>query len=431
MKNQHLLKAMLTSGASRMLGSYVFGFATQGLYFVVIAKTLGAAEFGLFAGAMALVSTLSSMVGAGAGNVLVLATARKPQAINSQLSTAVVYIFATAVPFSALALAVASAAGPGFVAVIAPLIISEIFTLRLFDLAQQVFQAKDQLGRTAICGIFAGSIRVATAMAFVFVQGTSAALWAEWYAATTIFTAIVTLTWAINSVGKLRVDLESIRSTWKTGIFFSVGMASRTLYMDADKYILSSFGMLSAAGSFSAASKLITMASAPIQALVYSLNTKLFRAGADGSTVLWRVIRKPLLWIVCYGVAVGFLLAVCSPLVPVVLGASYSEASKYLWMLSPIVVLNGIHYLFGDALMGLGRQASRSLVQFGAACAAIIFNILFIPVIGATAAVISALGCSTGLALIMFTIFARGYFAEKQMRARHRSEPRERVATHV
>ncbi|MDQ0212055.1 lipopolysaccharide biosynthesis protein [Arthrobacter bambusae] len=414
-----------------MLGSYVFGFATQGVYFVVIAKTLGAAEFGLFAGAMALVSALSSMVGAGAGNVLVLVTARKPQAIKGQLFTAVVYIFATALPFSALALAIASAAGPGFVTVIVPLIISEIFTLRLFDLAQQVFQARDQLGRTAICGIFAGAIRVATALAFVFVQGTSAAFWAQWYAATTIFTAIVTLTWAINSIGKLTVDRESLRSTWKTGIFFSLGMASRTLYMDADKYILSSYGMLSAAGSFSAASKIITMASAPIQALVYSLNTKFFRAGADGSTVVWLVIRKPLLLIACYGVAVGILLSACSPLVPIILGASYYEASKYLWMLSPIVVLNGIHYLFGDALMGLGRQASRSLVQFGAACIAIIFNVIFIPVIGAGAAVISALGCSAGLALIMFTIFARGYFAEKRLRARHRLTPRERVATHV
>src|SRR6185437_16206008 len=118
------LKAILASGASRMLGSYVFGFATQGLYLVVIAKTLGAAEFGLFAGAMALVSALSSLVGAGAGNVLVLTTARQPRAISGQLVTAVVYIFATALPFSALALAVASAAGPGFVAVIVPLIIS-------------------------------------------------------------------------------------------------------------------------------------------------------------------------------------------------------------------------------------------------------------------------------------------------------------------
>lgn len=418
------LKQILGSGASRMLGSYAFGFLTQGVYFVLIARTLESTEFGLFAGAMALVSVMASLVGAGSGNVLVLETARNSAVINVQMATAIIYILTTAVPFAAVSLGIAALAGPQFLIVITPLIVSEIFTLRLFDLAQQAFQAKDQLGRTAICGILAGFIRVFIAIAFTLVPMPSAAQWSVWYSATTVFTSALVLTWALKSTGRPVVDRQSLRSTWRVGVFFSLGTASRTLYMDADKFILSSYGMLAASGSFSAASKIITMASAPIQALVYSLNTRLFRAGMKGSSASWKVIRKPLVGIVCYGAFIGFVLWVASPLVPLLLGSTYQEASRYLWLLAPLVALNGVHYLFGDALMGLGKQAVRSVVQFGAACVAVLFNIVCIPLIGAESAIISALACSFGLALIMSVIFARTYKADIRRRSPGRHSQR-------
>lgn len=392
-----------------MLGSYVFGFVTQGLYFVVIARTLGASEFGLFAGAMALVAVLASLVGLGSGNVLVLRSAREPGVINAQLGTSLIYILVSAIPFAAVALALGLVSGPNFFAVLIPLVFSEIFTLRLFDLAQQVFQATERLGRTAICGILAGSLRVGSALVFTLIPDPSARGWSYWYAATTAATAFIVIVWAISSIGRPAYSLASLRSTWRLGFFFSLGTASRTLYMDADKYILSSYGLLAASGGFSAASKIVTMAFAPIQALVYSLNTRLFRAGQAGPRASWAVIRRPLFLVIAYGVFCSIALGIASPLVPILLGSSYTEASHYLFLLAPLVMFNGLHYLFGDALMGLGRQALRSLIQFGAACAAVATNVLLIPVIGASAAILSALACSVTLAGVMSLIFMHTY----------------------
>lgn len=413
-KRTSSIKQVATSGAARMLSSYAFGFITQGIYFILIARTLGASEFGLFAGAIALVSVLACLVGFGAGNVLVLQTARDPFMCRPQMGTAIVYILTTAIPFALIALWIGSLGGSGFLNVLVPLIVSEIFTLRLFDLAQQVFQAKDQLGRTALCGILSGLIRVLAALAFSFYPAPTAANWSLLYAGTTMLTSAMVLAWALRATGRPVVTWANVKTTWRLGIYFSLGTASRTLYTDADKYILSSYGLLAASGALSAAAKIITMASAPIQAMVYSLNTRLFRAGLDGPVASWGVIKKPFFFTLAYGVLIGVGLALASPLVPVILGPSYQQASSYLWALSPLLAMNGIHYLFGDALMGLGRQALRSIVQFLAALVAVIANVALIPVMGPDFVIISALVCSFGLALFMATIFFGLYCREKR-----------------
>lgn len=414
--NARLNFGVFKSGAMRMLSSYAVGFVTQGVYFVLIARTLQASEFGLFAGAMALVSVMSCLVGAGAGNVLVLESSRDPSKLQAQMGTSIVYVLLSAIPFALIAGLIGLSISPSFFAVLLPLIVSEVFTLRLFDLAQQVFQAKDQLGKTAICGILAGLIRVLVALGFALFPLPTAAQWSIYYSGTTITTTAIVLIWAVRTAGRPEFVKHSLQQTWKVGVFFSLGTASRTLYSDADKFILSSYGFLAASGSFSAASKILTMASAPIQALVYSLNTKLFRAGVEGSAATWNVVKKPLVLVLGYGTLVGIFLAFASPLVPILLGASYQEASSYLWCLAPLVVLNGIHYLFGDALMGLGRQAARSIVQFAAACLAVVANIVLIPIVGPVSVIYSALGCSFGLAVLMCLMFSANHRREKRPR---------------
>nr|WP_254703386.1 oligosaccharide flippase family protein [Pseudarthrobacter sp. C4D7] len=400
-----------------MLTSYVFGFVSQGLYFVITARTLGAKEFGLFAGAIALVAVLASLVGLGGGNVLVLKAARDPSLLRIQFGTSVVYILATAVPLSLVAIAVGWFSGPDFLAVLLPLVVSEIFTLRLFDLAQQIFQAREELGRTSACGILAGALRLTIAAVYYLIASSpSASQWSFCYAATTIATAGVVVGWAVIRAGKPVFEWASIRSTWRTGVFFSLGTASRTLYMDADKFLLTSYGLYSASGAFSATTKITTMAFAPIQAIVYSLNTRLFRAGHMGARRSWSVIQWPLGFVLLYGILCACVLAFASPLVPIILGTSYSETSGFLGLIAPIIALNGVHYLLGDALMGLGKQAARSLVQFGVACAAILMNLILIPLIGPISAVFSALTCSLVLALAMTIMFFQAYKSDRSPR---------------
>ncbi|MCW2135348.1 lipopolysaccharide biosynthesis protein [Arthrobacter sp. VKM Ac-2550] len=406
------ISEFLRSGAAKTLVSYLVGFATQGVYFIVLARALGAQEFGLWAGALALTAVFSGLVGLGSGQVLVLQAANDRHLLNSQLGTALVYIIISAVPFGLIAWLLGIYTSPEFVRVLLPLLFSELVAVRIFDLAIQVFQACDDMTRNSVCRIMGGAVRVGGLFVAWSAGLGDAITWSIWYAVITACSALLSLGWAVRFHGAPKLSLTSLRNTWRSGTFFALGMSSRTIYMEADKYILNKFLFIDFAGAMSASTRIVTMAFAPIQAIVYSSNTTFFREGRNGPEALWRSMKRPLLFSILYAVAAAILVIICAPLVPIVLGDSYQEASQMLYWLAWALLFNGIHYLFGDALMGLGKQAIRSVAQFLIAAVSVGANIVLIPLFGPSVAIFVSLACSCLLALFMLFMFIAVYKRE-------------------
>lgn len=400
-------------GATQMFLSYIVGFGAQGIYFVVLARTLGVVQFGTFAAALALASICSVLVGLGAGSVLVRDTARSKAAYSTQMGTALVYISVTAIPFGAVCLLIGMVAGESFVAVLVPLIISEMVFSRLLDLSLQVFQAQDRLRGTAILNGLAGIVRMLAVLLFYLVSGRDAKSWSIWYSLVSVCLGSGGVLSCIKAFGRPRFSGHSLRTTWRSGIFFSIGMASRIVYLDVDKYMLQLLGPLGSAGMFAAASRIVGMAGAPIQAVVYSMNTRLFRAGSTGYVSVWHSIFRPLWFILGYGLVATLALIGFAPLAPMLLGGSFRETQSAVAYLAPLVLIQGLGYLFGDALMGLGRQGLRSLLQAGAALLSFALNMALIPKFGWMGAAISALSCATLLSIILVVVFRIKWLAEK------------------
>jgi O-antigen/teichoic acid export membrane protein len=391
-----------------MTAAYLAIAAIQGLYFLLLARTLGAAEFGVFSGALALASTLSALAGLGAGQMLVMQTSRNRDAYRAQFGTALVYVLLTFFPLALVAVWVASSSMQAFVATLMPLLVSELLFARVFDYGLQSFQAHDRLKGNAVLGVAAAAVRLVIVVIFVVVGGREAADWAWMYAATSTAIAIVTVAVCWRLFGTPALNASSLKRTWRTGVFFSLGMASRTVYTDADKFLLVQMGLSREAGQFSVAHRVMNMAFMPIQAIVYSANTRLFRAGHVGYEQTWMEVRRLLVLVVGYGALAGGALVVISPLLPILLGESYTESAAMLPLLAPILLSQGIHYLFGDALMGLGKQNLRSVSQALFAVASVAANIMLIPMFGWAAAAGTALLGSYGLAILMTVIFLVG-----------------------
>lgn len=404
-RSPNSLLAKMRSGSSKTLASYLVGFGTQGLYFLLLARSLEVYEFGIWAGGLALVSVFSGLVGLGGGNVLVVRVARSRDVLHFQLGTALFYIFASAVPLGLVAWLIGSSTSSVFAHVLLLLLLSELIAVRIFDVALQVFQAQDDLTRNSLCRIMGSTARLAAVGLFFLTGQNSVVVWSYWYALSTLATALIAIAWSCKRYGRPKLSLKTLRDTWPTGIFFALGISSRTLYLEADKFILNKFGLVDAAGSFSAAGRIITMAFAPIQAIVYSSNTRFFRAGEKGAQELWRSIKRPFIFTMIYGFGAGGLLCLAAPLAPLALGPSYADAATWLVWMSPIVLLNGIHYLFGDALMGLGRQGARSISQLVIALFSVGANVLLIPIYGAAASVVIAVSCALLLAILMVGLF--------------------------
>nr|WP_139232291.1 oligosaccharide flippase family protein [Microbacterium azadirachtae] len=405
----------LPRGAGWMTYSYVAGFALQGVYFILLARALGAAEYGIFVGALSLVTVFASVAGLGAGNVLVLETARNHERYRVQLGTALVYLCVTFVPLVGLTLLFAQLLAANVMIALVPLLISELLFTRAYDVGLQSFQSHDQLKGVAHLNVAAAGLRVVLAGVFILLGFHGASSWSWFYAGATIVLALGILLLCISRFGAPKFDRASIADTWRLGTFFALGMSSRILLNDSDKFILAGSGREAEGGQYGAASRLISMAFAPLQAITYSLNTQLFRAGVQGYAAVWSILRRVLPVAAGYVVFAGLALWLLAPVVVLVLGKDYAMVAQMLPVLALILVGQTGTYFVGDALMGLGRQSVRSICQASVGGAVLILNVIFTPTFGWIAAAWIAIGASLLLAALLSTMFALGLRRERRL----------------
>lgn len=401
------------SGALWMLYSYVVGFGLQGIYFLILARVLGAENFGVFSGSLAIAAILATLAGAGAGSVMVLRTSRDPSVYRTQFGTALLYIAATFLPLALLALILGSQVSESFFWTLVPLCVSELVFVRVLDFGFQTFQAHDRLKVTAHFNVAAAALRIVLVGLFATTGMTGSAGWSFVYALGNVLLAVSISALAWRRYGGPRLEKSSLKGTWRTGVYFALGMSSRTAYTDGDKFVLNFAGMAVAAGQYSAAFKLVTMAFAPIQAIVYSSNTRLFRAGEQGYRAVWTIIRKMLPLCLGYAAIAGSLLFLAAPLLPSILGDDFSQSVIMLKVLAPLLFFQALHYIFGDALMGLGKQRQRSMAQLTVAILSIVANLVLVPHFGWPASTLIAIGSALLLAMITVTIFVRGLRRER------------------
>jgi len=404
----------LPAGALWMSYSYLVGFGLQAVYFVILARVLGADEYGLFVGGLALVTTFASVAGLGGGNVLVMETARDGTAYRRQLGTALAYIALSFIPLAAIVVAIVLLITPILAWVVLPLLVSELVFTSIYDVGLQSFQSHENLSGVAHFNVGASAGRVVVVTAFAALGLNGAAGWAWCYAAVSILTAVILLIVCMRVFGTPLLNRASLRRSWRVGAFFSLGMSSRIILNDSDKFVLVSNGYESQGGQYGASHRLVNMAFAPLQAITYSLNTELFRAGKDGYRAAWRVLRRVLPIAGGYVVVAALLLWLLSPLAVAILGDDYSLMTQMLPLLALTLFGQMGYYFFGDALMGLGRQGVRSVSQAVVGVGVLVSNVLLVPVFGWVASAMIAIIASLVLALLLVTLFLVGLWRERR-----------------
>ncbi len=406
-------KFRLGSDGIALLMSFVLGFGFQGVMFILISRSLGPTQFGIFAGSFALASAFSTLSGIGGGNVLLMTVSTDRDAFDVSFGTALVYITLTFIPLSALAIPLSLAVSRDFALCLVPLLFAELIGTRIVELSQLAFQAVDRLKVTAGLNGAAGPIRFVSSVGFWLWGNHSAFSWAIVYTAVNLTLSAIYFALAIRSIGRPKVDWTDVRRRWRIGIFFSTGTMSRIVYTDSDKYLLNWFGFEQQAGTYSAASRLVNFAYLPIFSVAYAKITEMFRAGADGYASSWKVVKRLLGPVVLYATVAGVVLYFASPLVILLLGEKYSATPDALRHLAPMILLQGLGLIFGNALMGIGRQGLRSLFQASAAVLSILTNLFVIPRLGWLGAAYTAVGSAFLLAVGLMFAFMWGLRRER------------------
>jgi O-antigen/teichoic acid export membrane protein len=396
----------LARNAGWMFAGQGLSFAVQGLYFVVLARLLGTAQYGVLAAAIALVSIVSQYSTMGSGLLFLRYVSPDHSRFREYWGN---ILLSTATVGTLLVLAL-HWAGPWMVgsasaSVLIVLAIGDCLCGQLAICISQIFQAFEKMRITASLNLLTNFLRLllATGMLVVLHHATA---W-EW--------AIASLVVSIIAAGTAFATV-TIRFGWPKfvpkllftrageGFIFAVSGSTTSVYNDVDKVMLGHYGMTVANGIYSMAYRVINICTMPIMSIYSAAFPRFFREGVDGVRKTEPFARKLLKRTAVLGILGAIGMFVAAPLIPHIVGKGFSESVSALRWLCLIPVFRSLHVSAGDAMAGAGYQKYRLGAQFVAAASNFCLNLYLIPRYSWVGAAWASLLTDGGLAAMQWSI---------------------------
>ncbi|HEY6880590.1 MAG TPA: oligosaccharide flippase family protein [Polyangiales bacterium] len=390
-------------GFLHVLGGTAATTALQGLLFLLLARGLGPMEFGRIAAANSVTALLMPFSGLGFANVMVMRSARDPSLLPLYLGNAFAMAFVSSGFLVGLA---ALGAGLWLQAEVPAMLmisvaLSELLAGKLIDICWHVFIAREQLHLTSrVMGLHSAA-RLGCAAIYLWLAPSPSALgWAWWLLGCNVAVSALIVCWTIRMVGGVRADLSVFRSELGMGSSFAIGISAKGFYTDADKMFLARFAGAEAVGHYTVAFRVIQIALAPIRALSFALQARLFRAGEKGIHSSLRVTMKVLvpLSVASLLLAVGFY--VTAPLLTLFAGEKYAGSVEVLRVLSLLPLLLAAQALMADTLASSGYQRAAAIAEVLAAILICTLCITLIPRLGWHGAAFASYASQSTLVLI-------------------------------
>ena len=424
--NLEKLKSSISRlGQSSLVRNTLWMMLAQGLrlvlqagYFVIVARVLGAEQYGAFIGATALVAIVSPFASLGAGNLIVKNVSRNRDLFSDYWGNALFMVFVSGLILIPLLLLIKPIFLPGKISLSLLLIVAvtDLIFLRILDLAAQSFQAVHLLSRTAQLNLLPYLTRTGAAIAMVrLVPNPDALDWAIFSIASTVVAALIGVLLVHGNLGYPKLALWRIKPEITEGCYFAVGFSAQTVYNDLDKTMLARLSTLEATGIYAAAYRLIDVAFVPIRSILSAAYAKFFQQGESGISGSLNLAKRLTPISGVYGLTAGVGLYLLAPLVPYILGDEYATAVEALRWLSPLIFLKALHYFAADTLTGAGFQGARSGVQIIIAVFNVLINLWLIPLYSWKGAALASLASDGMLLIALWGIVAFLYQQEVQL----------------
>ena len=356
-------------------------FLVQGFYFVLLARLLGAAQYGVFVGAVAAVSLLSQYSTLGSGMVLVRQVSREPHTFSRYWGNVLITNGCVSL-FVILALSFLGKwmVGPASASVIVLVAIGECTCARLSEAGGQAFQAFEKFKVTAALTSLTSMARLLAAgvLTLAFHHAT-VRQWAIASLCVSCLSAAGAVTLVTVQLGRPTFDFALLRQRVLEGVGFSLAASTTSIYNDIDKAMLSHYGMLAANGIYAMAYRVVDMSCTPMRALQSAAFPRFCQTGADGISHCMQLTKKLLGKTLPFGLLAAVCMFISAPLLPYVVGPTFAPSVNALRWLCMLPVFRSLHLAAGDALTGAGYQRYRTGSQLIAAGVNFVLNLWLIP----------------------------------------------------
>jgi O-antigen/teichoic acid export membrane protein len=374
----------LARNATWMFMGQSVSFGVQAAYFLLLARMLGPLQYGIYAGAVALVSIVSQYSSFGAGFIFLRHVSPDHRKFAEYWANILVSttIFG-GVLIAGIRMFGGTLAGMQVVPLLVFVAISDCWCGQLTCCCGQVFQTFEKMRITALLLALTNLLRLLSVCVLYFaLHQITARTWAIAQMCVSFAAAVVAVGTVLNLYGLPR---------WKAGLFnmhmaeaasFAISGSTTSIYNDIDKTMLSHYGMNTANGVYTMAYRVIDIAYSPIRAIHAAAFPSFCRMGVDGMRATREGARHILKRTLPFGFTVAFGIFIMAPILPTLVGHGYIETVSVMRWLCLIPLFRCFHLSAGDALTGAGFQRYRLGAQFSLAAANFCLNLWLIPLYG-------------------------------------------------
>ena len=399
-------ESKLARNAAWMFAGQGLSFVIQGLYFIILARLLGSLQYGILAGAAALVAVVSQYSTMGSG-LLVMRYVSADQTRfreywgNVILSTG----FFGSLIVVGLHIAGRWMIGGASASILILLAIGDCLCGQLTTAASQVFQAFEKMRITATLNLIVNLFRVLLAAVMLFSLHRATA-W-QWAIASLVVSGVA-VTAAVTTV--------TVRFGWPIfkpqllfrrvgeGFIFAVSSSTTSVYNDVDKVMLGHYGMSVANGIYTMAYRVVNIATMPIMSIQAAAFPRFFREGVNGVRATEPLAKKILKRTILIGCASVIGMYLVAPIIPHLVGKGFSQSVMALRWLCLIPIFRALHVGAGDAMAGAGYQKYRLGSQAIAAGSNFLMNLYLIPRYSWFGAALASLATDGSLAIMNWTL---------------------------
>jgi O-antigen/teichoic acid export membrane protein len=392
--------------------------AAQAGYFVLIARALGARDYGEYVSVLALVAIVAPFATLGSGNLLIQEVSRAPETFRLQWGrTLVTTILIGSVLLIVLSLGaklvISKSASIELVLAIGA---ADLIFVRLLDISGQAYQAVQRLHRTAQLQLLLSALRLVGSVGLVLMVAKSTPLvWGVLYLGSAAVGSAFALFLVGRELGQPKFRLQALYRDWWESLPFSLGLSAQSWNDNLDKAMLARLATLEVTGVYGAAFRVVQVAFVPVDALMAAAYARFFQHGVQGIRATARFAGRLLSLGACYGFVAAAGLYLIAPVLPTILGDEYYNAVTVLRWLALLPLLKAVQHFGSDALTGAGYVRVRTLAQIGVGAVNLFLNVRLIPKYSWRGAAVASIASDVLLALVFWGIvWYLGWYSRRE-----------------
>lgn len=386
----------------------------QLVFMICAARLLGATAAGNFFLIVSVAMIASSFVGLGGGGLTMRDTARDHDAAGTALGRALAWSLVS-FPFLLIGVVVAAryvTRGAVSIPTIALVASADMLALRCLTTFWSMFIAREEQvrGSLLICTMPLARFSAILAVLFVAYEDRLNTFCYAYVMASFVVLGIA-VAYVQSQVGRIKLSLGGF--DMRSGVSFALTWLNQALQTESDKLILSLFGSPAMVAVYAVASRLMDGAFMPPRALKNSLQGRLFREGAGGTSGAFRLTMKILPLTVAYGLIAWAGFALSAPLVVMLFGNEYRALADVLPMLGALPLLRTIADFGAEIFLASDRPIVQAMNQTFGTTFRVLLGFGLIGAFGLSGAVMTALSVNLISGAILWTLAWRAVRREQ------------------